>query len=213
MMYSTSTSRRVVKVKVKKARTQQRNMWTPPPTITGPTQNTVPPLFDRVSPYQRKIKQSPPWYTTWKAIIPVFFLVPVAALAYAIATPSETEKPVQRSAPQEYSYAGGRQSARSANGVEVIQLRPMGYGGASGHGASGSSGSFSQGALPSSGGSTPRKETLAAASVSEEEAVLASMEQNRKVVLPENVSGNCSIAHAGLKDLSSCVARNGGRAQ
>lgn len=220
MSYMT-VSRRVVQVKVKKGRTQQRNVWTPPPTIDSEPRDTVPPLFGRVSPYRRRVEQRPPWYKTWKAILPIF-LLPVAALAYAYVAPLDDDAPVRRTAPQHVApqqvssnqggYASARPSMRVASSAELIQLHPMGVSGRSqGHG--GSAASAGSTGSPASRGSAQQNNNQFLASASNAETVRTSLEENRKVILPENVAGNCSVAHTGLKELSNCLARSGARAQ
>ena len=220
MSYMT-VSRRVVQVKVKKGRTQQRNVWTPPPTVDSQSRETVPPLFGRVSPYRRRVEQRPPWYQTWKAILPIF-LLPVAALAYAYVAPTEDDAPAPRAATQQVTpqkassnqggYASARPSVRPAGGAEMIQMHPMGVTGRSqGHG--GSAASAGSTGSPASKGSAEQNNNQLLASASNAETLRTSLEENRKVILPENVAGNCSVAHTGLKELSNCLARSGARAQ
>lgn len=140
---------------------------------------------------------SQPWYKQSKVILPVFLLV-LAAVAYAVIFPRDKTETPEPSPSPEYSYsATSRPSIRGASGAELIQLRPMAY----------------TGAGAGSGGLASRTYTPVAASAAEVDALQNTMEKNGKIILPENVAGNCNIAPPGLKDLSSCLARNGGHAE
>ena len=212
MMYSTTTSRRIVKAKVKNSRTQQRSVRTTP--HTAPI-NTDAPSLPRFSRKDAPRKKTSPWYSSWKLLVPLV-LCSSAAIAYAFvaSSPDEEERP---STTQVQPQRDWRKTGKEEPG----QIRPMGYSGIHPRGSAGDSGPVSGmgGARPTAYLGMPGVSQTASPTRkqdnngSDAETIEASFSENRKVSLPENVAGNCKLTQPGLKDLSSCLAQNGARAE
>lgn len=214
MMYSTTTSRRIVKAKVKNSRTTQRSVRTTPQA--APTRTDAPSL-PRFSRKDTPARKSSPWYSSWKLLVPLV-LCSSAAIAYAFVASSSDGDDERPSTTQTQPQRDWRKTGKEEPG----QIRPMGYSGIHpGRPSAGESGQASGlgGGRPAAFQATPGTGQMASATrrqgndASDAETIEASFGENRKVTLPENVAGNCKLTQPGLKDLSSCLAQNGARAQ
>lgn len=214
MMYSTTTSRRIIKAKVKKSRTPQRNVRTTPHTAPIKTEAPALPRFSRADTPPPKTSQRR-WYLSWKLLVPVV-LCSTAAIAYAFVASSsddETAPSMTQEQPQ--------REWRKARTEEPGQIRPMGYSGHPGRWSpsEGSHTSGMSGARPAAAQGIPDIGQMASPArkqrndASDAETIEASFGENRKLTLPENVAGTCKLTQPGLKDLSSCLAQNGARAE
>ena len=221
-MRYTTIGRRVVKVKIK-SRPAQRHLRTTPPVSGAPTQDTVPPLFDRTS-----VSLTPPRQTrrNWKKTIvlsaAILFPVALAATGYAFFSddsPQTRERPETRTTRDTRQTSAPSESRFTTGTADALQIRPMGYTGMP-QSAAAPSGSVGT-ALPSglSGAPSPppglpaHRPTGDVAEASAEDIHRAAFEEGRRVVLPDDAAGNCAIAHGGIRDLSTCLARAGARAE
>ncbi|SDH55647.1 hypothetical protein [Propionivibrio dicarboxylicus] len=219
MMYSTTTSRRIIKAKVKKSRTSQRNVRTTPHAAPVRTEAPALPRFSRTDTPSPKASQRP-WYLSWKLLVPIV-LCSSAAIAYAFVASSEDETEpsmAQEQAPQ--------REWRNVRTETPGQARPMGYSGHPGqwsashaNGITGARPAAIQGspelgltASPARKQNTVATVATVASVASDVDTIEASFGENRRVTLPENVSGRCKLTQPGLRDLSTCLAQNGARA-
>ncbi|WP_319238746.1 hypothetical protein [uncultured Propionivibrio sp.] len=217
MMYSTTTSRRIIKAKVKKSRTTQRSVRTTPNTAPIRTDAPSLPRFSRKDAPAKKTSKH--WYLSWKLFVPLV-LCSSAAIAYAFVASSSDEDD-RPSTTQAQPQTQTQRNWRKAEKEEPGQIRPMGYSGIHPRGSAGDSGPVSGmgGARPTGSvgipgiGQTASPARKQANNGSDAETIEASFGENRKVTLPENVAGNCKLSQPGLKDLSSCLAQNGARAE
>jgi hypothetical protein len=223
MKYTTTSSRRVVMVKIKTR--PEQNRAKPPPNRNDnramrADRATVPELFARSSPARAAAASQPPWWSNWKAILLTLALL--AALLAAILLMPKSDDRGQRpaSAPQPAAVT-----------PQSVQIRPMGFAG-----SGSSSGSGSPGAMP--GGSPAGNAGLAAGgfgatlssasegrlsvrngrseasySTTAGEINQALQDGSRKLVLPADIAGSCDLGDAGSKGLSACLARNGAHAE
>ena len=149
----------------------------------GSSQAAEPELFIR-APYRRPLRSAPtPWWSNWLAITLVNALV-VAVVGGL------------------YVWANG---ADSDEGRDVLPPTVVG-----------SSSPISVRPAPLSRVSPPP--TAAARPVAVDASASDAIDRavrdgNRKVILPANVAGNCSIGESGVKDFGRCLAENGGRTQ
>ena len=219
-MRYTTIGRRVVKVKIK-SRPAQRHLRTTPQVSGAPTQDTVPPLFDRTP-----VSLTPPRRTrrNWKKTIvlsaAILFPVALAATGYAFFSddsPQTRERPETRTTRDTRQTSASSESRFTTGTADALQIRPMGYTGMP-QSAAAPSGSVGT-ALPSGlSGAPPRgltahRPTGDVAEASAEDIHRAAFEEGRRVVLPDDAAGNCAIAHGGIRDLSTCLARAGARAE
>jgi len=136
------------------------------------------------TPYRRPLQAaSSPWWTNWLAVTLVNVAV-VAAIGGLYAwVGSDSE---------ESSYVPRRTMVRTpspTNSAAAATASPAPQ-------------------------STPSTARLAAASPSTADEIDRAMQDgSRQLVLPSNVSGNCSIGDGGSKDLGRCLAQNGARAK
>ncbi len=143
-----------------------------------------PELFLR-TPYRRPLRSAPtPWWSNWLAITLVNALVvAVVGGLYVWANGADNDTG---------GYVPRRLTVRSPPPTSVSSAPAV--------------------AAPASPPAAAVARQAAAPSVSEE-IDRAVREGNRKVVLPANVAGNCSVGGNGVKDFGRCLAENGGRAQ
>lgn len=217
-MRYTTIGRRVVKVKVK-SRPAQRHLRPTVPVNGNPQQATVPPLFDRAPALlapPRQIRRN------WKKAIvlsaAILFPVALAATGYAFFSndsPPTRERPQTRETRQ---TSASTESRFTTGSPDAFQIRPMGYTGMPQ--SSVPSGPMGVGMAPgvsgaplSPMGSPGHRRTGETPEVSAEDIHRAAFEEGRRVVLPEDAAGNCAIAHGGVRDLSTCLARAGARAE
>ena len=187
----TTVSRRQFMPKVKPGERQAK----PPPASRdsdrGAAKATAPELFIR-APYRRPLQAAPtPWWRTWLVVT----LSNVAALAvfagiYAWSQSPDSDQRSDAASPQ----ASSRPPA-------VVNIRPMGLS-SSRHSTfasarQGSAGSAGSGSL----------------SGDPESVEQALSDGSRKLVLPANVAGNCSIGDSGRADFGRCLVQNGARAE
>jgi hypothetical protein len=223
MKYTTTSSRRVVMVKIK-TRPEQNRAKPPPSRNDSPAMRadkaTVPELFARSSSARATAATLPPWWSNWKIILLTLALL-VALLAAILLMPKSDER--------RQSPASNPQPASVT--PQPVQIRPMGFAG-SGSG----SGSGSHGAMPGgspSGGAGLADGGFGAALASASEGRLsvrngrseasysttageinqALQDGSRKLVLPADIAGSCDLGDAGSKGLSACLARNGAHAE
>ena len=149
----------------------------------GTSQASEPEMFIR-APYRRPVRVAPtPWWTNWLAITLVNALV-VAVVGGLYVWANGADSDERRYVPQ-------RTMVRSSSPA-TTPASPA----------------------PSAPASSPPTAAVhqVAASASDE-IDRAVRDGNRKVILPANVAGNCSIGESGVKDFGRCLAENGGRAQ
>ena len=219
-MRYTTIGRRVIKVKIK-SRPAQRHLRTTPQVSGAPTPDTVPPLFDRTP-----VSLTPPRRTrrNWKKTIvlsaAILFPVALAATGYAFFSddsPQTRERPETRTTRDTRQTSASSESRFTTGTADALQIRPMGYTGMP-QSAAAPSGSVGT-ALPSGlSGAPPRgltahRPTGETTELSAEDIHRAAFEEGRRVVLPDDAAGNCAIAHGGIRDLSTCLARAGARAE
>ena len=151
----------------------------------GAGKTSEPELFIR-APYRRPLRSAPtPWWSNWLAITLVNALV-VAGVGglYIWANGADSD---------EGSYVPRRTMVRSPS---TTPPRPA--------------------PAPSAAPPPPAVAAVrqvAAAPSAGNEIDRAVRDGNRKVILPNNVTGNCSVGDSGVKDFGRCLAENGGRAQ
>ena len=194
----TTVSRRQFMPKAKPGQRQAepgQRQAKPPPAFRdsdrGAAQANAQELFIR-APYRRPLKVAPtPWWKTWLVVT----LSNVAALAvfagiYAWSQSPDSDQRRDAASPQ----ASSRQPA-------VVNMRPMGFS-SSRHSTLAM---VRQGSVGSAGSGT-----LSGDPASVEQAL---SDGSRKLVLPADVAGNCSIGGSGREDFGRCLVQNGARAE
>jgi hypothetical protein len=149
----------------------------------GASKASEPELFIR-APYRRPLRSAPtPWWSNWLAITLVNALV-VAVVGGLYVWANGADS-------DEGGYVPRRTIARSPTTTPPRSA-------------------------PAPSAAPPAvaaARQVAAAPTVSDEIDRAVRDGNRKVVLPNNVAGNCSVGDSGVKDFSRCLAENGGRAQ
>jgi hypothetical protein len=228
MKYTTTSSRRVVMVKIK-TRPEQNRAKPPPSRNDSPAMRadraTVPELFARSSPARAAVATSAPWWSHWKTILLTLTLL--IALLAAIQLMPGSDEPRQK--------ADSNPPPAAAGFPQAVQIRPMGFAGSASAAGSGA-GSGSPGLMPGgspSGGAGLAAGGFGAALASASEGRLsvrngrsetsysttageinqALQDGSRKLVLPADIAGSCDLGDAGSKALSACLARNGAHAE
>ena len=225
-MRYTTIGRRVVKVKVKSRPAQLQMRTTPYVNEGGTSQATVPPLFGRVPP----TSSDRPVRRNWKKMAVLFTaaLIPVAiaATGYAFLADSKPSPRERRPSPETRQQSSATQPGITTFSAETPQLRPMGYAGAprtsTSITASAPGGAGALPGMPAPAGSPSiagvglaehRRTAEARPGDSADDIHRAAFEEGRRLVLPEDATGNCAIANGGIRDLSTCLARTGARAE
>ena len=180
----TTVSRRRFMVKTKSKQGQS----TPSPSqsaAAGTSQAAEPEMFIR-APYRRPVRVAPtPWWTNWLAITLVNALVvAVVGGLYVWANGADSD---------EGRYVPQRTMVRSSSPATTPASPAP--------------------SAPASSPPTAAVHQVAAAASASDAIDRAVRDGGRKVILPANVAGNCSIGESGVKDFGRCLAENGGRAQ
>ena len=215
MKYTTTTSRRVILVKVK-AKPVSR-VWPPPVNrkdtiIDHAVRASVPLLFNRSSSPWAPVSPPTPWWENWKTIALIIMLG--AALFVGIylflAKDSRTdesrsvkvEKPVVKAPAVINMRPMGLPSSRRSTSTEVDQMSAGSSGGNYGH----LSGSGADREI-----SVNRGRSVSNSAPTGAVANYGPLDERSKLVLPHDVSGACTIGESGLQDFTGCLARNGAR--
>ena len=142
-----------------------------------------PEMFIR-APYRRPVRVAPtPWWTNWLAVTLVNALV-VAVVGGLYVWANGADSDEGRYVPQ-------RTMVRSPSPA-TTPARPA----------------------PSAPESSPPTAAVHQVAASASDAIdRAVRDGGGKVILPANVTGNCSIGESGVKDFGRCLAENGGRAR
>ena len=151
----------------------------------GSSQAAEPEMFIR-APYRRPVRVAPtPWWTNWLAITLVNALVvAVVGGLYVWANGADSD---------EGRYVPQRTMVRSSSPATTPASPAP--------------------STPASSPPTAAVHQVAAAASASDAIDRAVRDGGRKVILPANVAGNCSIGESGVKDFGRCLAENGGRAQ
>lgn len=168
-----------------KTKSNQRQSTPSASQSAGPAGNKAsePELFIR-APYRRPLRSAPtPWWSNWLAITLVNALV-VAVVGGLYVWANGADDDVG-------GYVPRRLTVRSPS---TVSTRPAP-------------------SAPASPPATAAARPVTVATSASDEIDRAVRDGNRKVVLPANVAGNCSIGESGVKDFGRCLAENGGRAQ
>lgn len=194
MSYTTTTSsRRQIGAKAKPGQRQAKPPAAFRDSERAATKAAVPELFNR-SVYRRPVVAAPtPWWKTWLVVT----LSNVVALAVFAGIYAWSQSQGPASEQRRYSASAHVASQPPA----VVNIRPMGF-------------SSSRQSMPvttrqASAGSTDRG-ALSGDPAAVEQAL---SDGSRKLVLPANVAGNCSIGESGSKDFGRCLVQNGARAE
>lgn len=181
----TTVSRRrfMVKTKSKQKSTPSASQSDAVGGGAGASKASEPELFLR-TPYRRPLRSAPtPWWSNWLAITLVNALV-VAVVGGL--------------------YVWANDADNDTGGYVPRRLTVRSPAPANAHPAP---------AAPASPpATTVARQATVAPSVSAE-IDRAVRDGNRKVILPANVAGNCSVGGSGVTDFGRCLAENGGRAQ
>lgn len=213
MRYIT-VSRRVVKVKIKKRPTQS-NVWTAAKRDSSSQDTRPAAASDRIVLPAPQPIESKPWWTRWEWITAT--LAAVLALGM-LASMNWSDTPTRSPRP-----APPQPKTRP---TENFQIQPMGYAGQRVHSTT-IQGSH---ARPPTGLNPPTSEAQGigiagrsagqgntAASLPKKSAnrlgettdVHDSLLDGRQLVLPDDISGNCSLKNGRLAELADCLGKNG----
>ena len=214
MSYTTTTStRRLFKLKVK---TGPKSGWPAPrkpgddAMLASAREIPVPPLFERSRALPAALAVRSRWwqYSMWLAL--------AATLCGATYYAAQSGTRVDRRSPERQAMA-----SIAPNITPGFNMRPMRLSSGA-HSAAGAA----QQMDPSAGlaGSSARRDMSDTASDRRErqapgslpandEVLHAMLDGRSKVVLPADVAGNCNLGDRGIKDLGSCLVRNGARAE
>ena len=180
----TTVSRRRFMVKTK-SKQGQSTPAASQSAAAGTSKAAEPEMFIR-APYRRPVRvASTPWWTNWLAITLVNALVvAVVGGLYVWANGADSD---------EGRYVPQRTMVRSPSpSPATTPAHPA----------------------PSAPESSPPTAAVHQVAASASDAIdRAVRDGGRKVILPANVAGNCSIGESGVKDFGRCLAENGGRAR
>lgn len=168
-----------------KTKSNQRQPTPSSSQPSGTSKASEPEMFIR-APYRRPVRVAPtPWWTNWLAITLVNALVvAVVGGLYVWANSADRD---------ERSYVPQRTMVRSSSPATTPASPAP--------------------SAPASSPPTAVVHQVAVAASASDAIDRAVRDGGRKVILPANVAGNCSIGESGVKDFGRCLAENGGRAQ
>ena len=166
-----------------KTKSNQRQPAPSPSQSAGGGRAAEPEMFIR-APYRRPVRVAPtPWWTNWLAVTLVNALV-VAVVGGL------------------YVWANGADSDEGRYVPQRTMVR------------SSSPATTPASPAPSAPESSPPTAAVHQVAASASDAIdRAVRDGGGKVILPANVTGNCSIGESGVKDFGRCLAENGGRAR
>ena len=143
------------------------------------------------APYRRPLQAaSSPWWTNWLAVtlVNVAVVAAIGGLYSWVGADSE-----------ESSYVPRRTMVRTPSPIN--SAAPIK-----------SAAAATTSPAPQSSTLSTARQAVASPSTADE-IDRAMQDGSRKLVLPSNVAGNCSIGDGGSKDLGRCLAQNGARAK
>lgn len=229
-MRYTTVSRRVIKPKAKAKGKKTRSA--PEPSSPTPNRNngaqmaTVPVLFGRVSAAPASVVAVAPWWRQWSTMTLAFCVVAALfVVVYWLTRDAPETRRSRESRVEERSAAQSQQDAARASATQTtsVNVRPMGYSdpmqrsaGSAGAMNMGHSGGGNGAAIGGGGGGGIRdgRGPIAHSQGSNAEEIRrATLDEGGRVVLPDDVAGSCSVGQSGIKGLSVCLSRSGGRVE